>query len=191
MVTDPETGRAVPMEAVAGTMMAGPSELTGVVTVLHDQTEAIERERLYAELQQASAQLEIKVREATAELAHQNELLRRQALALEQASAAKSQFLANVSHEFRTPLNAILGYSLMLMGGFYGHADRGTVAHRAAHRRQQQASRDADQRRARHRAHRSRPHAAADLAVPGPGRRARSARGAAGRDRAEHGDRSA
>jgi signal transduction histidine kinase len=120
VVTDPDTGRAVPMEAVAGTMMSGPSELTGVVTVLHDQTEAIERERLYAELQQASAQLEMKVREATAELAHQNELLRRQALALEQASAAKSQFLANVSHEFRTPLNAILGYSLMLMGGFYG-----------------------------------------------------------------------
>ena len=120
VVTEPETGRAVPMEAVAGTMMSGPSELTGVVTVLHDQTEAIERERLYAELQSASAQLEVKVREATAELAHQNELLRRQALALEQASAAKSQFLANVSHEFRTPLNAILGYSLMLMGGFYG-----------------------------------------------------------------------
>ncbi len=120
VVTEPETGRAVPMEAVAGTMMSGPSELTGVVTVLHDQTEAIERERLYQELQQASAQLELRVREATAELAHQNELLRRQALALEQASAAKSQFLANVSHEFRTPLNAILGYSLMLMGGFYG-----------------------------------------------------------------------
>ena len=120
VVTEPETGRAVPMEAVAGTMMTGPSELTGVVTVLHDQTETIERERLYQELQQASAQLEVRVREATAELAHQNELLRRQALALEHASAAKSQFLANVSHEFRTPLNAILGYSLMLMGGFYG-----------------------------------------------------------------------
>ena len=120
VVTEPETGRAVPMEAVAGTMMSGPSELTGVVTVLHDQTETIERERLYQELQKASAQLEVRVRGATAELAHQNELLRRQALALEQASAAKSQFLANVSHEFRTPLNAILGYSLMLIGGFYG-----------------------------------------------------------------------
>jgi PAS domain S-box-containing protein len=120
VITEPETGRAVPMEAVAGSMMAGPSELNGVVTVLHDQTETIERERLYAELQEASAGLELRVREATAELANQNELLRRQALALEQASAAKSQFLANVSHEFRTPLNAILGYSLMLMDGFYG-----------------------------------------------------------------------
>lgn len=120
IITEPDTGRAVPMEAFAGSMMAGTSELTGVVTVLHDQTEAMERERLYAELRQASAQLEVRVREATAELANQNELLRRQALALEQASAAKSQFLANVSHEFRTPLNAILGYSLMLMGGFYG-----------------------------------------------------------------------
>jgi signal transduction histidine kinase len=119
-ITEPDTGRPVPMEAVAGSMMAGPSELNGVVTVLHDQTQAMERERLYEELQTASAQLELKVREATAELAHQNELLRRQTLALEQASAAKSQFLANVSHEFRTPLNAILGYSLMLMGGFYG-----------------------------------------------------------------------
>jgi PAS domain S-box-containing protein len=119
-LTDPASGRVVPMEAIAGSMVAGPSELSGVVTVLHDQTEAIERERLYAELQLASVQLEAKVREATAELAQQNELLRRQALALEQASAAKSQFLANVSHEFRTPLNAILGYSLMLMGGFYG-----------------------------------------------------------------------
>jgi PAS domain S-box-containing protein len=120
IITEPDTGRAVPMEAIAGSMMSGPSELNGVVTVLHDQTQAMERERLYEELRTASLQLEIKVREATAELAHQNELLRRQTLALEQASAAKSQFLANVSHEFRTPLNAILGYSLMLMGGFYG-----------------------------------------------------------------------
>ncbi len=119
-LTEPSTGRQVPMEAVAEIMLGAQSEDTGVVTVLHDQTEALERERLYRELQQASMLLEQKVREATAELATQNELLRRQALDLEQASAAKSQFLANVSHEFRTPLNAILGYSTMLLGGFYG-----------------------------------------------------------------------
>ena len=47
-------------------------------------------------------------------------MLRRQHIELEQASALKSQFLANISHEFRTPLNAILGYTHMLLQGVTG-----------------------------------------------------------------------
>jgi signal transduction histidine kinase len=120
---DPETGEALPTEAISGKILSDAGELTAVVTILHDRREAIEKARLYEQVKRASEELEGKVRAATAELAKQNELLRRQAIAIEQASAAKSLFLANMSHEFRTPLNAVLGYTNMLLKGVSGRVE--------------------------------------------------------------------
>ena len=52
-------------------------------------------------------------RRAAAELVRLNDQLA-------QASKAKSEFLANMSHELRTPMNAILGFTEMLIDGLYG-----------------------------------------------------------------------
>jgi PAS domain S-box-containing protein len=117
---DPKTAAPVPVEAISGKVLSEHGEVTALVTILHDLTEQTEKNALYEELKKATSLLEEKVRDATAELVRQNELLQRQAIELEAASSAKSQFLANMSHEFRTPLNAILGYTSMMLQGVSG-----------------------------------------------------------------------
>jgi signal transduction histidine kinase len=50
-LSDPRTGEAMPVEAIAGKVLSEHGELTAVVTILHDRREALEKARLYTQLQ--------------------------------------------------------------------------------------------------------------------------------------------
>ena len=165
-LADPATGRMVPVEAVAGKMMSDQAELTAVVTVFHDQTEAIEKERLYDELRRASDQLEAKVQAATAELEHQNKLLRqsgdRAGTGLGREVAVPGQHLARVPHAAQRHPRLHVDAAERRLRRRARHAP----PHRLARRREQPSSAGVDQRHPRHLAHRGGPHAAAAVDVP-------------------------
>jgi signal transduction histidine kinase len=49
-----------------------------------------------------------------------NEELHRRQIALEQAMGARNRFYASMSHELRTPINAVIGYSTLMLDNIYG-----------------------------------------------------------------------
>jgi PAS domain S-box-containing protein len=73
----------------------------------------------------------------TEELTAVNDELHERQRELEKAISARSRFYASMSHELRTPINAILGYSSLLLDNVYGSLNERQVngierTHRAA-----------------------------------------------------------
>jgi PAS domain S-box-containing protein len=116
----PQTGVELPTEVAAGKVMNERGEPLAIVSVLHDLTKQVENERLYAELKKFSAELEDRIRLATSDLEAQNVRLQWQSKELEKAYRLKSEFLANMSHELRTPINALIGYTALMLDRIYG-----------------------------------------------------------------------
>jgi len=109
-----------------------PTNLLGIVKDIAGQKTAEE------EIKKLNSVLEFRVAERTAQLEKVNEELRMGILELKQseeslqkakeaaetANRAKSVFLAHMSHEFRTPLNGVLGFADLLNGQFFGKLNK-------------------------------------------------------------------
>jgi PAS domain S-box-containing protein len=101
-------GSEIPVEVSSAPIVyAGRA---GAVVFVRDVTEA---RNAAQEIARHRDHLEDLVAERTRELERAN-------TDLERATQAKSAFLARMSHEFRTPLNSIIGFSTVLMEGITG-----------------------------------------------------------------------
>jgi PAS domain S-box-containing protein len=137
-----EPGDGVPQEhALVGVRASGESfPLEASISCLHLEDERVytvigrdvsERKRAEEELRRQAEHLS----RTSAELKSLNQQLQARQRELENAMASRSRFYASMSHELRTPINAILGYSALLLDDIYGplNEDQARGIERANH----------------------------------------------------------
>ena len=123
-----ESGERFPIEATASCLdVRGQKSYTLIVRDISERRRNEEALKAQAE-SLATAMTDLKTLN--------DELGSRQA-ELERAMAARSRFYASMSHELRTPINAVLGYSTLLLENIYGplnekQAEGITRTHKAA-----------------------------------------------------------
>jgi signal transduction histidine kinase len=70
--------------------------------------------------EEALRQQAVSLARTSEELQRVNHQLQARQMELEAAMSARSRFYASMSHELRTPINAIMGYSALLLDDIYG-----------------------------------------------------------------------
>ena len=112
-------GERFPAEYSISSIRAGDDRLTTLI--LRDVSE---RRRTEQRLREQTLSLAM----TSEELRALNEELHARTVDLEYAMGARSRFYASMSHELRTPINAILGYSALLLDEIYGPLNEAQVA---------------------------------------------------------------
>jgi signal transduction histidine kinase len=107
-----------------------PDVLRSKVAVFVDlylkQQQIIEQAELLAESQRRELELEHRAElleseaKSAAQLAELNKQLQERQRELEQAMGVRNRFYASMSHELRTPINAVIGYSTLMIDNIYG-----------------------------------------------------------------------
>jgi signal transduction histidine kinase/FixJ family two-component response regulator len=99
--------------AAAACVRRGPTE--AMVVVLADEPDHFQSRADAALLEHLSSQAAIAIEHALL-----NERARQQTRDLERAMSERSRFFASLSHELRTPINAVIGYNHLLQEEIFG-----------------------------------------------------------------------